>query len=304
MRLPWFKHVLVADMRNLVTCSEPYNGVRRGDYVVSPYLEREIYPIQPDIMRSTHNYREKIIEWNPLTKNRAILFEFSVLHGMKNVFHVLPDGCVEILFRCSTTNPRMTIFGKRTKMRDISLEYGYTYFGFRPFYEAGFCLNYIDKLGIIDEIVEIGNVIQYETLLLSLSSARDFAQRCRIFCETGLNFFWDKTYHYNYVVECSRKICMSLGEINISKLSDEFGYTDRYIRQNYKNTFGVTPVLYKEIIRFQNSVHLLSGYNNDEDARYAQISYDSGYCDQSHMINTYRKFTGMTPSMFREIFFM
>lgn len=263
-----------------------------------------IYPIQPDIALNTYNYQEKKILWNPLTQNLSILFQFTVLEGKRNSFFILPDGCIEILFRCSIENPTMTLFGKRTKSRYIELKPGCTYFGFRPYYEAGFQLHAFNYLDIIDQMIELQSMTEYEELILSLANAKSFEGRCSIYIKSDLfNSCCDKVYRYNYVIECSRKICMSRGAIKIDSLGDDLGYTNRHIRNSYKNVFGISPVYYKEIIRFQNSVHLLYKQQVNFDGDYVGLSQDSGFCDQSYMISTYKKFTQMTPKMLRTLIF-
>lgn len=263
--------------------------------------DRVLYPIQPDIAKNTHGYRERITLWNPLTRNNAVLFQFEVRKQARNTFCLLPDGCVELLLRCDTQSPLLMFFGKRTKARELTLAPG-LYFGFRPFYEAGFQMPYMHPLDVIDQVVELQHCDAFEKMIVSLACADSFEARCSIFAESGLGAFWDKTYTYDRVIECSRKICLSGGTIQLGTLCRELGYTGRHIRKLYKNVFGISPVFYKEIIRFQSSVHRLSDPAGSVSG-YADLSIDSGYCNQSYMISTYKKFTQMTPKMLQEKIF-
>jgi len=55
---------------------------------------------------------------------------------------------------------------------------------------------------------------------------------------------------------------------------------------------GLTPKLYSQINRFQNSLQLVREGNSS----LTSIAYECGYADQSHFIREFKSFTGLTPS--------
>ena len=79
------------------------------------------------------------------------------------------------------------------------------------------------------------------------------------------------------------KICLSHGMIDIGTLGHDIGYTDRHIRKSYKDVFSISPFYYKQIIRFQTSVHLFSSAGVYIQGDLTQISHASGYCDQNYV---------------------
>jgi len=54
------------------------------------------------------------------------------------------------------------------------------------------------------------------------------------------------------------------------------------------------PKLFDRIHRFQRTVEKVSESNADPD--WNQLSLTSGYCDQSHLINDFVEFSGLTPT--------
>ena len=261
------------------------------------------YPIQPDISRNTSDYREKVVLWNPVTKNPAVLFQFNIEKDQRSNFLIIPDGCMELLFKCNETSPQILLFGKRTLLHYLKLEAGNTYFGYRPFYEAGLRLRGLSNPDLIDQIVELHDFPEAEALLISLINAKSFKQRCNIFAKTGIKAFWASDRSNDFLIECSRRICLSHGTLDIDSLGRTLGYTNRHIRKRYKDFFGIPPVTFKQLIRFQNSIRLLSNAEGCERLDFAQLSQTSGYYDQSYMIRDYKKYVQMTPKGLHESVF-
>jgi len=81
---------------------------------------------------------------------------------------------------------------------------------------------------------------------------------------------------------------------NISNVASCYGITSRYLQKIFLRHTGVTPKLYSQIYRFQNSL-LLIGKGGSS---LTSIAYECGYFDQSHLIKEFRSFTGQSPSSF------
>jgi AraC-like DNA-binding protein len=81
---------------------------------------------------------------------------------------------------------------------------------------------------------------------------------------------------------------------NISNVASRYGISSRYLQKIFLHYTGLTPKLYSQINRFQNSLILLGKGNQPLTA----IAYESGYFDQSHFSHEFKSFTGSTPSGF------
>jgi len=71
--------------------------------------------------------------------------------------------------------------------------------------------------------------------------------------------------------------------------------TPRYLQRIFADKIGLRPKQLQRIMRFQ---HTLSALTTTEKKELTRITYDAGYCDQSHFIREFRQFTNMSPSGF------
>ena len=65
--------------------------------------------------------------------------------------------------------------------------------------------------------------------------------------------------------------------------------------QVFRDDIGVTPKVFSRLQRFQRSLNII-GFNSH--LNWADIALRCGYYDQSHMINEFQKFSGITPSAY------
>lgn len=65
----------------------------------------------------------------------------------------------------------------------------------------------------------------------------------------------------------------------------------------FKNTFGVTPLVYIARRRIESARQLML----TTDLSLTEISHSHGFCDQSHFIRTFRRQVGVTPQVWRRL---
>lgn len=81
----------------------------------------------------------------------------------------------------------------------------------------------------------------------------------------------------------------------IREFARDAGLSRRRFSQLFREQVGLTPKLYCRIRRFQQVVATArAGAPVD----WAEVALEGGYCDQSHMANEFREFSGMSPSVF------
>lgn len=98
----------------------------------------------------------------------------------------------------------------------------------------------------------------------------------------------------NYVVEATRLIRQSKGNVSIEALSEHLYVSKRQLERSFKDHYGTTPKLYQRIIRFRNafeSLQLRATMPNWQD-----VSYTFGYSDQAHFIRDFKEFTNDAPT--------
>ncbi len=251
----------------------------------------EYFPAQPLWTSSMRDYRTMTLSpTGPL----AQFYTFNASPDEDQVFTAVPDGTVDIFFRCCDEDPQAMVYGSVLKGKMITLKRNATYFGVRFFPGAaeqvlGCPLDlFTDQDVILEDVQDCAS-----ELVEAISTADTFEERIDIF--TGYQEYCCRKYEplpdlVSWVME---RINRTNGEIRIQTLADETGYSARYVNKMFKTHIGVAPKFYERVVRFQNSLHLLeTGGSSD----FADLAHRAGYYDQAHFINEFREFSLSTPA--------
>jgi AraC-like DNA-binding protein len=85
------------------------------------------------------------------------------------------------------------------------------------------------------------------------------------------------------------------GAVSVEALTRELGWSRRHLGSRFREQIGLTPKLLGRILRFDRVVTLL---RDETPERWAEVAYDCGYYDQSHLNRDFRQFAGATPTEF------
>lgn len=87
------------------------------------------------------------------------------------------------------------------------------------------------------------------------------------------------------------------GNINLSTLYKHLGINKSTLEKKYKQKVGITPKNLASIYRFNHAIVLKAA---NPLLSFTNISYECGYCDQSHLIRDFNRFTGQSPTTYFE----
>lgn len=85
------------------------------------------------------------------------------------------------------------------------------------------------------------------------------------------------------------------GTVSIDALASEACYGRKQFERVFSAYIGTSPKQFLRTIRLQYAIHLRS---QNQAVNLTDLTYLSGYYDQSHMINDFQKLTGLTPGQF------
>lgn len=90
--------------------------------------------------------------------------------------------------------------------------------------------------------------------------------------------------------------------LNLKRLSDQIGYSQKHFIDLFKRQVGVPPKRYLRIMRFQQAIkEIESGLAvPGRDIPWSRIAAESGYYDQAHFIHDFKGFSGFTPGEYLE----
>lgn len=97
-------------------------------------------------------------------------------------------------------------------------------------------------------------------------------------------------------------VAMGLSRLNgtasVGEVSSESGYSQRRFIQLFREAVGLTPKLYCRVQRFQTALAQLAA---DRRPCWVDVAIAAGYSDQAHFNREFLEFTGITPGEYRRI---
>lgn len=256
--------------------------------------DKYIAPLQPDLSRQLR-YNERLLTWNPYSKkNLALCYQFQTSEDGAPV-RLIPDACIDFLFRCTPGSPAAVVSGLQTAPRELVLEPNAVYFGFKPFSPKGMRPLRADWQELVDQSISLWeDCPDAEWVTEMLSASATFDERVGIVAEFARRQLTDPEYTPDFVEYSELQLCQARGNLRMESISDYTGYTGRYCREKFKEAHGISIKNYSSIMRFQNAVRMLAR-SGGESGSLSDIVFDNGYFDQSHLNREFRRFSGVTP---------
>ncbi len=87
------------------------------------------------------------------------------------------------------------------------------------------------------------------------------------------------------------------GTPKLKGLAEEAGVHPVYLGRVFRRVHGCTPGEYLRRLRVERAQRALGA----ADAELADVAFDSGFCDQSHLNRVFKRETGMTPGHYRRL---
>ncbi|MBK9176143.1 MAG: AraC family transcriptional regulator [Flavobacteriales bacterium] len=88
------------------------------------------------------------------------------------------------------------------------------------------------------------------------------------------------------------------GNGSVRSISAELGCSQKHLNDLFHRHFGLGPKRFGSVIRFQS---LLNKLEKETEPDWTQLALEHGYYDQSHMVNTFREMTGLSPTRYMEM---
>jgi AraC-like DNA-binding protein len=131
-----------------------------------------------------------------------------------------------------------------------------------------------------------------------LADTPDPARRIRIVQETLASTLGERRSETPAAIgEALRRIGRAAGNLRVGALAADLGISDRRLEQLFHQHVGLSPKTACRLARFRSSVDLLA--RAARRPSWAEIALDSGFSDQSHLVNEFRAMTGLAPGDFQ-----
>lgn len=100
----------------------------------------------------------------------------------------------------------------------------------------------------------------------------------------------------NVVDSAIQLITENYGCCTIKSLTEQLGISERYLEKNFKRMVGISPTLYKRIVRF---ILMLAEIKTQTPTDYQLLSVLFNYYDLPHFSKDFKKYCGVSPSKFQ-----
>jgi AraC-type DNA-binding domain-containing proteins len=251
-------------------------------------------PIQYGMELNASGYREKHVYFQG---QRMLYYEFRIESGTGDI-PVVPDGCIDIIIRCTPEAPQALVYGTVLKGKTIRFEPRATHFciRFTPLQSLSFrSLAFRD---VVDTGVPLLDTAKITAdMCAEIAWMPSFEERIAAFeqrCLPGI-LNTEQAPSHGLVPYTLEQIYRSRGAIATEKLAGNCGYSARYLRRRFEETLGISPKLFSRIIRFQNSLALLLG----SDTSVRNAACEQAYYDESHFLKDFKEFSLFTPTQIR-----
>lgn len=83
------------------------------------------------------------------------------------------------------------------------------------------------------------------------------------------------------------------GNITIKEMEESLSISRRTLERYFQEKVGISPKVYAQIFRFKCAIQYLEANPN---TKWADLTYDNGFFDQSHMIRYFKEYLQVSPN--------
>ncbi len=221
---------------------------------------------------------------------------------------VVPDGSIEIIFNLADRfrrlhndgmieiQPANIVAGQMRSHVTIGPGGDVRLLGVR-FHPAGAFLFFRCALSeLTDRIEDLDSIWGNESAVIAerLSETNDFDGQIAIIEDALLGRMYEPSQNGHSISMFAEAIIRRDGTLPVALIAKEFGIGERNLERQFKERIGLSPKTFSRIVRFQQ---VLRSVNTAHPTR-VEIALAHGYFDQSHMINDFRRFAGVSPTVF------
>ena len=161
-----------------------------------------------------------------------------------------------------------------------------------------------DNLFAMDDICAIEDneygegVMLAKAILRNVHSNKDYATAlCRAFVKYLLMGVERPPFICSVVYKITSEIEKQFDDpdFKVTKLLEESGYSEDYIRMKFHEVMGMTPVRYLNEIRMRNAKDLITLY----DFSISEVAFKCGVLDNAHFSRLFKSHFGMSPNQYR-----
>lgn len=248
-------------------------------------------PSYRPFVASDSSFQPCILDVNfghPLYSSVADIYAIECNNAEPIYIPIIPDGCISMVFKGENEKMKGYLCGTIDEIKKVVLNPGETFLMIR-FQPSAISSIYSENANnLTNKVIEITACIKNGGQILSAAN-RDMEIQHKALLISKLVRIRMKEDQGNYLIRyCTDRIFERNGNIKISELGTETGYSERYLGKVFEKYVGISPKMYCEIMRMQCSLKKL--VNGSKQEPLINLALDSGFFDHAHMNRCYKRF--------------
>lgn len=228
-------------------------------------------------------------------------FESTAVMAQPYLHHVLPDGCVMLIYFRVPHAPGsgLLLMGPRMTELQTPVPSGARYWGVRVWPGATTALLRLPPLELRDQVfpAAVRRTDLANAMLTELNDCSTISEAARVFDAALRPRLAGAPPLDTFVVAGVRAIVASRGTVAISDLVRTLGISERQFQRRFREAVGLTPKQFARIRRLRSAmVHAIQ----PEPESWSAVAYAHGFADQAHLTREFSQLAGFAPTTFQE----
>lgn len=212
--------------------------------------------------------------------------------------HVLPDGCVDVMFAITDSNCVGEVVGTMSSSIHVEVDTSTTSIGVRfkpggalpflrlPMHELtdGF-LRLNDLWGVIGDHLT-ARIYEAPTIPAKITQLEN-ALLQQVWCAPSMDTLTLNALH---------SIRRMNGRITVRELTSQVALSERQLERRFSQHTGLSPKMFARMIRFRTAAMMLQ---QQPQLPLQDLVFASGFYDQAHFIHDFKAFAGLTPTEYQ-----
>lgn len=269
-------------------------------------IYRPIQPpkLQSHLLHSYYDYQEyapRLALQNTVACYWSSTFQMSsstLSHASE--YRIIPDGCIDIIFDMDAVSATQGAFVS-SWMSTYEVFYpqqSMNFFGIRMYIEAvqailGYPIAELRGQMLLEELWGYAAGDFWEQTL----AAPDIKSRIDRIEQRLLQVLYTYDIHsrsiHPLLSNSLQLMYAQRGQMDLAALAHEVHYSERTIRRIFQQELGIRPKEVLDIIRFQSVLQAMYRFPH---LPMSELATSYGYYDQSHFINNFQRYYGLSPS--------
>jgi len=273
----------------------------------------EEYPMDKNLQNTSLSERMKIfshlsyVPWQPGFENFAKEYQGSIvdekdcLRGIVADFYqidggdfdgdtitTIPDGCTDLIFTVGSRDVKSYISTGVRELKHFVFQKPEYIFGIRFMPGATYRMFHDPIKEIVHKPIPMDLVLKDSGRFIDeIITAKNFSGRIAAAGRFILGHVLDETGKERIMEYCLARIYETRGSVPLGQLSEETGYSERYLGMIFDEYVGISPKNMCNIVRIQYAYLLMVRYPEQSLAYVAQYA---GYADHSHMNREFQRY--------------